>query len=252
MEKLRKPQKLAFTAEVGSGVDVDNPGELPRYESIDELQRRALSIAAKANREILNSRRELFQHPNGIQSHIKQDVREIERTIGASRINFLIYFRTILGRYLDKVETVDRSERASHSIEFSTSAGRLLANCLNDKKEYNLACDKLTNIIQTVQSWTRTADDGGKLSGSDPMWFRSLVSRKLPKYRGSKSDGDPIIFLKKNYISWLSDGRLTQSYLRRIDEKLLNALKYEARKRNITLAELVPSGIKSNSQNSLS
>lgn len=72
---------------------------------------------------------------------------------------------------------------------------------------------------------------------------KPLINVDVPKYRGVKTDGDPVAFLHLHYASWLERGQLTQLNLRRLDEKLLNALKYCLRQRNEKLASVVPPGI---------
>lgn len=70
-----------------------------------------------------------------------------------------------------------------------------------------------------------------------------LSAEGVPKYRGIKTDGDPVEYLQEHYREWLACKQLTQVSLRRFDEKLLNAVKYVLRRRNVKLASIVPPGI---------
>lgn len=71
----------------------------------------------------------------------------------------------------------------------------------------------------------------------------NLPDGTAPGYRGIKEDGDPVVFLKKHYATMLSQGLLNQLNLRRMDEKLLNAIKYKMRKDGGKLTDVVPPGI---------
>jgi hypothetical protein len=79
--------------------------------------------------------------------------------------------------------------------------------------------------------------------GASSLAAPPLKTVGIPKYSGAKRDGDPVAFLQLHYAEWLTGGFLTQVNLRKRDEKLLNAIKYEMRKDGRGLADIVPPGI---------
>ena len=139
-----------------------------------------------------------------------------------------LYVKSRLNLLSEDFDNCADDERRMKTMEFAAQMSRLVRETFPEgSDEYRRAMTGLGRIVELLFNWqaNRLASD-------------------FPKYRGTKLDGNPIRFLRENYASWIASGRLTQVSLRDLDEKLLNAIKYELRKSNHSLADLIPPGIR--------
>ena len=139
-----------------------------------------------------------------------------------------LYVTSRLNWLDENFEDCTHDERRIKMMEFASQMTQLVRTTFReDSNDYRQAMTGLGRIIELLFSWQaeRRAPD-------------------FPKFGGTKVDGDPIEFLHKHYARWIASGRLSQISLRESDEKLLNAIKYELRKSNHSLADLVPPGIR--------
>ncbi len=206
-------------------------------------------LAARHHNLSPRMREEMFDKL--LQQHLDAQIQVVEHVAGneAALSGLLSYLRTEIVSFLDffleshswkrlfvesRIGILDfdfksctHDERRAKTMEFAGQMSKLVQSTFPEGTEdYVSAMSGLGRIVELLL-----------------IWQSEGTTSNVPKYRGSKIDGDAIAFLHAHYARLIASGRLTQISLRRMDEKLLNSLKYELRKSGRAVGDLVPPGI---------